>query len=363
MKAYHFGVRGVLLAATLAASLGAAVAADNFTPAGSQATTFGSKDIGGGVQVPKQIPADATGAPLLTTANPGNVNVLALPALPAGSALIGTVNLGTIGGGATAANQAAGNTALAAILTALGSPVQAGGAVSVSNWPGTQPVSAVALPLPTGAATAAKQPAIGTAGTPSADVASVQGVVGGVPQPVDTIVRSAAADRGGTILAGASAVSGVVAGGTGNAVGDVLTLAGGTLSSGGLATQLTVSAVSSGAITGATVSRAGSYTTPPTSPVAVASSSGAGSGSTFTMGFGSIATQFMAANTSRRGITVQNQSSADLYMSCTATATADYHAMRIPAGAFYESPPTHVGTAACSMLGALVGQAFYAREF
>lgn len=43
------------------------------------------------------------------------------------------------------------------------------------------PVSASSLPLPAGAATAAKQPALGTAGTPSADVISVQGVSGGEP--------------------------------------------------------------------------------------------------------------------------------------------------------------------------------------
>lgn len=41
---------------------------------------------------------------------------------------------------------------------------------------GTVAISAAALPLPTGAATAAKQPAIGTAGTPSADVLSIQGI-------------------------------------------------------------------------------------------------------------------------------------------------------------------------------------------
>ncbi len=47
--------------------------------------------------------------------------------------------------------------------------------VSGAFWQATQPVSAATLPLPTGAATAAKQPALGTAGTPSADVLSVQG--------------------------------------------------------------------------------------------------------------------------------------------------------------------------------------------
>lgn len=40
----------------------------------------------------------------------------------------------------------------------------------------TLPVSAASLPLPSGAATAAKQPALGTAGTASADVITVQGI-------------------------------------------------------------------------------------------------------------------------------------------------------------------------------------------
>lgn len=49
----------------------------------------------------------------------------------------------------------------------------------------TQPVSAVSLPLPTGAATSIKQPAIGVAGTPSADVITVQGIANGIAQPVN----------------------------------------------------------------------------------------------------------------------------------------------------------------------------------
>jgi hypothetical protein len=65
----------------------------------------------------------------------------------------------------------------------------------------TQPVSATALPLPTGAATAAKQPALGTAGTPSADVLSVQGVSGGTPQPVSDGGGSITVD--GTVTANA----------------------------------------------------------------------------------------------------------------------------------------------------------------
>jgi len=62
------------------------------------------------------------------------------------------------------------------------------GTVAVSNFPATQPVSAAALPLPSGAATSAKQPALGVSGTPSTDVLSVQGVAGGTPQPVSGTV-------------------------------------------------------------------------------------------------------------------------------------------------------------------------------
>lgn len=68
-------------------------------------------------------------------------------------------------------------------------------AVTGTFWQTTQPVSVASLPLPTGAATAAKQPALGTAGTPSSDVISVQGVVGGTTLPVSGTV---AATQSGT---------------------------------------------------------------------------------------------------------------------------------------------------------------------
>ena len=48
-------------------------------------------------------------------------------------------------------------------------------------------ISAASLPLPTGAATAAQQPDFGTAGTPSLDVLTVQGISGGEPLSVDII--------------------------------------------------------------------------------------------------------------------------------------------------------------------------------
>lgn len=63
--------------------------------------------------------------------------------------------------------------------------VSATGHVHISDGGGSITVDATSWPLPTGAATAAKQPALGTAGTPSADVISVQGLAGMVPLQVD----------------------------------------------------------------------------------------------------------------------------------------------------------------------------------
>lgn len=67
------------------------------------------------------------------------------------------------------------------------------GTLTVDGSGVTQPVSAVSLPLPSGASTAAKQPALGTAGTASSDVITVQGIASmtalvvdgsGVTQPI-----------------------------------------------------------------------------------------------------------------------------------------------------------------------------------
>lgn len=74
-----------------------------------------------------------------------------------------------------------------------------GGTVTVDGSGVTQPVSAASLPLPTGASTAAKQPALGTAGTASSDVITVQGIASmtalvvdgsGVTQPVSGTVTA-----------------------------------------------------------------------------------------------------------------------------------------------------------------------------
>lgn len=58
-------------------------------------------------------------------------------------------------------------------------------AVTGTFYQATQPVSVSSLPLPSGAATSAKQPALGTAGTASTDVITVQGIAGMTALKVD----------------------------------------------------------------------------------------------------------------------------------------------------------------------------------
>lgn len=63
-------------------------------------------------------------------------------------------------------------------------------AVTGTFFQATQPVSAATLPLPTGASTAAKQPALGTAGSASTDVITVQGIASGTPAPISGTVTA-----------------------------------------------------------------------------------------------------------------------------------------------------------------------------
>lgn len=119
----------------------------------------------------------------------------------------GTVSLPT--GASTAALQTTGNTTLSTINTTLGSPFQAGGSIGNTSFISTQATAANlnatvvgtgtfltqaaqsgtwnitnvsgTVSLPTGASTAAKQPALGTAGSASSDVLTVQGVASMTP--------------------------------------------------------------------------------------------------------------------------------------------------------------------------------------
>lgn len=78
---------------------------------------------------------------------------------------------------------------------------------------------------------------------------------------------------------------------------------------------------------------------------------------------GGVAQTLMAANTSRKGFFIQNQSTYDLWISSLGTAAATQPSLWLPAGAYYEPPDIGVPTAAISIFGATTGQAFAAREW
>lgn len=121
----------------------------------------------------------------VSTANP--LPVVQTGALPAGANVIGAVtqsgapwseNITQLGGNAI--NLGTGNTGTGTQRVVIATdqptltnaqPVLQSGTWNINNISGT-------ITLPTGAATAAKQPALGTAGAASADVITVQGVAG-----------------------------------------------------------------------------------------------------------------------------------------------------------------------------------------
>jgi hypothetical protein len=123
------------------------------------------------------------GTPFQAGGSIGNTSFGISGTLPA-FASTPTVNLGTLNGAATSGKQDS-------IITAIGALVQAGGAVSVSNFPAsqavtgsfyqaTQQVSAASLPLPSGASTAANQT------TELASLAIMQAALAPQPAPAET---------------------------------------------------------------------------------------------------------------------------------------------------------------------------------
>lgn len=133
--------------------------ADNVDITQGTGTTIAADEISGVKfqRIKLTIGADGVNDGDISAANPMPVSVASV-ALPTGAS--------------TAAKQDTGNTSLASI----------DGKIVAVN---TGAVTVAASALPTGASTAAKQPALGVAGTPSADVISVQGAASMTPLLVD----------------------------------------------------------------------------------------------------------------------------------------------------------------------------------
>jgi hypothetical protein len=178
------------------------------------------RDIGDriGRQIGRMVLISSSNTEIATASNPLRVDPTGTTTQPVSIsgtlpayATTPTFNLGTLNGAATDATVAnpqftAGTTTAPGKATLVGGktsdgtpqyqplPLTAGGAaVKTDASATTQPISASALPLPSGAATSAKQPALGTAGSAATDVLSVQGIASmtalkvdgsGVTQPV-----------------------------------------------------------------------------------------------------------------------------------------------------------------------------------
>lgn len=340
--------------------------ADNFIASpGSGGDTFRADDIAG-VKIPSSkinLGADGTDDGFVSSANPlpttGKVqNAAGTVVNPATSSDITNVVNAVL---STLSVAAAGTFPVSGPLTDTqlrATAVPVSGTIAVS---GTVPVSAASLPLPTGAATAAKQPALGTAGTPSADVISVQGVSGGVAQPVSgTVALGAGAAAIGTVsvtnASGASAVN-IQDGGNSITVDGTVAISGSVAVTGPLTdTQLRATAIPVSSTTLATVAKQPALGTAGTPSTDVITVQGAATGTplptketrsgTATLanvaGSASSVT-LLASNTARLGATIQNDSSASLYVKFGTTASVTSYTVLLVANAYYEVPFAYTG--------------------
>lgn len=157
-----------------------------------QSGTWNLNNISGTISLPTGAATEATLSSLngkVTTVNTGAVTIST--ALPSGTNVIGHVITDT--GSTTSVSNFPATQPVSGTVAATQSgtwTVQPGNTANTTAWKVdgsavTQPISAASLPLPSGASTSAKQPALGTAGTASADVLTVQGIASMTPLKTD----------------------------------------------------------------------------------------------------------------------------------------------------------------------------------
>ena len=151
--------------------------------------------------------------------------------------------------------------------------ISGGMLAQVTNFPATQAVSAAALPLPSGAATAANQNTT-AAGTSAANAQGVQGVTGGVAMPVSGAFFQATQPVSGTFFQTTQPVSAAA-----------LPLPTGAAT--GVASASTTAGQSGTLAMGATTSSVPSYTTAQTNPLSLTTSGALRSDLTTINGFSS----------------------------------------------------------------------------
>lgn len=194
--------------------------------AGAGGSTLGTDQVAGIDYQKMKVTFSTDGvAPTSVDATHG-LPVAVVAALPAGGNVIGavtqsggpwTANLTQLLGTAVDVNSGVKSAGTLRVILATDQPSltnalavsQSGAPWSVSGS-GNFAITAVALPLPAGAATSAKQPALGTAGAASADVLTIQGIASmtavkvdgsGVTQPVSGTVTTAPPANASTNIA------------------------------------------------------------------------------------------------------------------------------------------------------------------
>jgi hypothetical protein len=245
------------------------------------------------------------------------------------------------------------------------------GAVTVSNFPATQPVSAVALPLPAGAATEATlatrlAEATFTARTPTLGqktAAASSPVVLASDQPALSV-----ADGGGSLTVdGTVSVSGTVAvsDGAGSLTVDgavsvsnfpatqpvsaaALPLPAGAATEATLATRLTEATFTTRTPT------VGQKTAAASSPVVLASDqpainvvsaapAGPATAAVASVAASATSVTLAASNTARKGAMVQNDSASALYLKLGSAASITSYTCLMASGSYYETPYGYTG--------------------
>lgn len=219
----------------------------------------------------------------------------------------------------------------------------------------TQPVSAASLPLPAGAATSAKQPALGTAGVASADVITVQGVASMTALKVDG--SAVTQPVSGTVTANAGTGTFTVAGGKTNN-----NAAPGATNVGSLCAIANAAAPSwvEGNLVALSVDLAGGQRV--TGTVTAISSKGSVTDRSGTITLGGTAQTLMAANATRKYLLIENVSNKNLWFNFTTTAVQDQPSCLLLPNAAFVMEGAFVSTEAISVIGATTGKSFTAKE-
>jgi len=215
------------------------------------------------------------------------------------------------------------------------------GAVSVSNFPATQPVSAAALPLPAGAATEATLATRLTEATFAARTNTLgqKAATGSMPVVL-------ASDQPAVPVSGAVSVSNFPA--TQPVSAAALPLPAGAATEATLATRLTEATFA------ARTNTLGQKTAAASAPVVLASDQPAinvvtaAPAGPATAAVASVAASItpvtlVASNTARKGATVQNDSASALYLKLGSTASNVSYTCLMAAGSYYETPYGYTG--------------------